>query len=812
MNTTNGQPISNNCTETTHSRRALTTILQCAVKLLIYEMGKFLTACVLTMGFLSCSYFVDPLENGADAQRLPDAEIAPDSRNIPDANVPDVDIPDADAPDVDIPDANILDANFPDVDTPDANVPDANLPDANLPDAIIPYVPSLRINEISADTNPDQSAFTTDWVEIKNISEANVNLEGYHLTDSANNLSKYTFPPLVLGPGAYLVIQLTNDEFPPAGLVAPFSLSNEGEYLALIDPDGSTIVSEFRPYPKQRYAHSFGIDETETDSTYGYFTTPTPGQRNEGTLYAGITQRVQHTVRRGFYEDAFDLLLVSIDGGQIYYTLDGSSPSPETGLPFTDTLTIDSTTVVRSIATKDGFLPSDKNAHTYIFPADVLNQPALPEGFPAEWQPGAAAHYAVDSSVAARADLLTSLRSYPSLSLTMPIDDWFNPSTDPSVGGIYSNSVDARGFDWERVVSAEFFDFEHGQEIQVEAGIRIFGNASRLISRPKHNMRLIFRKEHGPGKLKFPLFGDDDIDESVNGYLLRGGNGDSWFHPSAAQQEKALYIRDQLSRELHNRLNGTEVPQSHVHLYINGLYWGLFHTIERIEASSMAAKHGGLEADWDIVKASRRDGMQIVDGNLDSWATLQALSVDVANGVKDISELEAVLDLRHMANYLLLNFYGGNRDWDDNNIQAAKRRTGEDRWRFFQWDSENVFKSETQDVTASNHEDRVTAMHQRLLVNPTYRNIFQERIDALLKNDGLLTVGQMKATFERWVEKQRVPILIEAARWQAAHREADETPVLTLWDAEVARMLNSHIENRTALTLQQLAAHGFDVD
>jgi len=69
------------------------------------------------------------------------------------------------------------------------------------------------------------------------------------------------------------------------------------------------------------------------------------------------------------------------------------------------------------------------------------------------------------------------------------------------------------------------------------------------------------------------------------------------------------------------------VPQSHVHLYINGLYWGLFHTIERIEASSMAAKYGGEEEEWDIVKASRRDGMQVVDGNLESWAALRETMV-----------------------------------------------------------------------------------------------------------------------------------------------------------------------------------------
>ena len=670
----------------------------------------------------------------------------------------------------------------------------------------------IRINEFSADSNQDQADFLSDWIEIKNNSAASVNLEGYYLTDNAGNLTKWTFPNAVIESAGYLVVTLDDEDSQRAALNAPFSLDRDGEYLALVAPDGQTIVNEFKPYPGQRYTVSYGVDEEQTDAAFRYFTTPTPGAKNSGVSYEGITQKVLPSNTRGFYENGFELTLQSDGGSQIYYTVDGTLPTVENGLLYSSPIAVDKTTVVRSIATKEGSLISNTNAHSYIFVDDVLNQPALPENFPIEWQPGAAADYAVDSSGHSRGDLLASLRSYPSLSLTMPFDDWFNQSPDPAIGGIYSNSADARGMEWERVVSAEYFDFDHGQEVQAEAGIRIFGNASRSVTRPKHNMRLVFRREHGPGKLKFPLFGDDDIDENVNGYLLRGGNGDSWFHPLASQQEKALYVRDQLARELHEDLGAVEVPQSHVHLYINGLYWGLYHTIERIEASSMADTFGGDEEDWDVVKASRHDGMQVVDGNLESWGELQLLTMDIANGMKDISELEKIMDLRQMAKYLLLNYYGGNRDWDDNNFQAAKRRTGDDKWRFYQWDSENVFKDEPIDVTMDNHDDRITAMHHRLLVNDTYRSIFQESIDALLKNDGPLTVAPMKARFSRWIEKQRVPLLMEAARWGDAHRTPDEPSALTLWADEIDRIINSHLENRTVTTLQQLAMHGFDVD
>lgn len=189
---------------------------------------------------------------------------------------------------------------------------------------------------------------------------------------------------------------------------------------------------------------------------------------------------------------------------------------------------------------------------TYIFLDHVLDQPADPPGFPPVWQPSVNADYAMDTSpqIGTRAEIKEALRSLPTISLVMAVDDWFNNTTDPAVGGIYANSKIARGAQWERRGSIELFDFPHGQEFQSDAGMRIYGNASRATSRPKHNLRVVFRGSYGPPKLEFPLFGDDSEVDTVNSLLLRGQNGDSWFHPSASQRNEALYIRDQLARSL----------------------------------------------------------------------------------------------------------------------------------------------------------------------------------------------------------------------------------------------------------------------
>ena len=488
-------------------------------------------------------------------------------------------------------------------------------------------------------------------------------------------------------------------------------------------------------------------------------------------------------------------------------TLDGELPEDGAGAPHDAALRIETTTTVRAVAERPDHLPSRHVTHTYLFLDDVLTQPADPAGYPPVWQPSLQADYAMDPSVAGAEDLKASLRSLPTISLVMPVIDWFHPDTDPDTGGIYSNSTIARGRDWERVVSAEFFDFPHGRETQVLAGVRIYGNASRSTSRPKHNLRLVFRRELGARVLDFPVFGDEP--EGINGLLLRGQNGDSWIHPNGAQRREALYVRDQFARAVHARMGADEVLQDHVHLYINGMYWGLYHTIERIEDNAMARRFGGFEEDWDIVKSSRNPNeMQVVAGSLDGWAQLQLLAAAAGSGEGELADLEEVLDLDAFADFLLVNFWNGNRDWDDNNFQAARRRDIDDQWRFFVWDSERTMLAANHDSTNKNLPDRATAIHHALLPLPEYRERFSARVALHISTGGALSTDALDSEFRAWTEAMREPLLAEAARWGDAHRAGSPYTPAAEWQTEVDRRIDSYIPSRTETLLGQLGAHG----
>ena len=677
-----------------------------------------------------------------------------------------------------------------------------------------PEAPRLfRISELAAVAGApisQDSELRPDWIEIENVSDDEQPIGGWFLSDDPEVPDLWPLPELWIEAGERLIVVASQRPIDGVdeALRAPFSLKAEGEFLALVEPDGRTVHQGFPDdYPEQRYAVSYGFDEASGE--YRYFSEPSPGEPHRGPTWLGFASDPTPDVPRGFYDSSFSVSLESDPDATIYVTTDGAVPTAGPDHEHTGPLPVDGTSFVRALATRPEHLPSRLVTHSYIFVDDVLAQPEAPEGFPPQWQPGVDADYGVDASVASAGELESALRSLPTLSLVMPIDDWFDPSTDPATGGIYANSETARGAAWERVVSAELFDFPHGEQAQVIAGIRIYGSASRLISRPKHNLRLIFRRELGPGRLDFPLFGDDDERESVNSLLLRGQNGDSWIHPNATQRTEALYARDQLARSLHRATGQPETLQGHVHLYINGLYWGLYNTIERIDDDSMASHFGGYEQDWDVIKSQRNpDEMAVVSGSMDAWNELQLLAAAVGAGEGELAQVEELLDLEAFFDFLLVNYYNGNRDWDDNNFLAARRRTGGDRWRFFVWDSERTMLLNGDDSTTKNFPGRATAIHHALLALPEYRERFSARAELQLGAGGALSPAGVEQEFLGWTSRIETPLLAESARWGDAHRAGEPYTVGAEWHDEVERRLESYFPQRSQTVLDQLAAQG----
>ena len=146
---------------------------------------------------------------------------------------------------------------------------------------------------------------------------------------------------------------------------------------------------------------------------------------------------------------------------------------------------------------------------------------------------------------------------------------------------------------WERPTSLEIVSADGTINFQVDAGIRIAGGASREHnSTKKKSFRLVFRREYGAGKLKFPLFGDDATDR-FDTIILRNNYNDGWQWSGA--EDHAQYLRDEWSRATQLAMGQPSSHGTYVHLYINGIYWGLYNPVERPEASFASSYLGGNE-------------------------------------------------------------------------------------------------------------------------------------------------------------------------------------------------------------------------
>ncbi|MBT4033819.1 MAG: T9SS type A sorting domain-containing protein [Candidatus Marinimicrobia bacterium] len=141
----------------------------------------------------------------------------------------------------------------------------------------------LRINEFLADNvtvNPDGAGEYDDWLELYNTGSSPIYLGGMYLTDDATNLTKWMFPfgGVALESGGYLLVWCDEDQ-EQSDLHCNFKLSRHGEFLALVDTDGLTIIDALNFGPQQQDV-SYGRSP-DGGMDWVNFDNPSPGASNE---------------------------------------------------------------------------------------------------------------------------------------------------------------------------------------------------------------------------------------------------------------------------------------------------------------------------------------------------------------------------------------------------------------------------------------------------------------------------------------------------------------------------------------------------
>lgn len=194
---------------------------------------------------------------------------------------------------------------------------------------IVSAVETPFISEFMATGNrtlSDASGATPDWIELHNPGDTDLDLSGYCLTDNPDNPQKWVFPSTPLPANAYLIVYASGRNQAKAGaeLHTNFKLAAQGEYLALVAPDGISVLSEFSPtFPAQEPGFSYGRGGHAENGLLGYFARPTPGAVNGWPLPAPLLPPVI-TPGKGTFTEAITVTLsTQSPDSLILYTTSG---------------------------------------------------------------------------------------------------------------------------------------------------------------------------------------------------------------------------------------------------------------------------------------------------------------------------------------------------------------------------------------------------------------------------------------------------------------------------------------------------------
>ena len=103
-------------------------------------------------------------------------------------------------------------------------------------------------------------------------------------------------------------------------------------------------------------------------------------------------------------------------------------------------------------------------------------------------------------------------------------------------------------------------------------------------------------------------------------------------------------VREVFSRDTQRDMGQPYTRSRYYHLYLNGMYWGLYQTEERPESHYGASYFGGNKDDYDVIKVNSEGSLKIeaTDGNLLSWQKIYDLSTTLTPQKKSNKNREAL--------------------------------------------------------------------------------------------------------------------------------------------------------------------------
>ena len=616
----------------------------------------------------------------------------------------------------------------------------------------------IVINEYSSATSTflDDYNEESDWIELYNTSAAEVDLNGWHLSDSKENLAKWTFPSVKIAANGYLLIMASGKDVTKVAagkyLHTNFNISSDGEAIFLANAAGAIVHQTDSVAVPCNASRGLSPDG---GSNWAFFAEPTPGKANTTKAFAtSATTSVKFSPEGGFQTSAVTVTLSTDGNTPIYYTLDCTEPT-DTSLLYTGPITVDSTTVIRATTFNSDLMPGQPSTQTYIFPSDLryLDR-SLYDGYiythsmvPNEGITYDSIFSYMDNGGDYR-DLMhdtivdpnihcphPSTFSLPVVSLTTDPENLWNWET-----GIYvfGDGADISGEpyyganfhqDWERPVHVELYWTDGEKRLDQDAGMKIAGAWSR--SNNQKSFALYARNAYGKKYFDAKLFDELDI-KRFKSFVLRDSGNDC----------NGTHFRDAMITHLVAKNNVDIQAYQPVVIYLNGEYWGILNIREKLNEYYIESHYPHVEHDKVDIIAGKGTGVEASEGDMDDYNAMMDFvkSHDLTDDA-NYQQVAAQIDIDEYIEYLVSEIYGGNDDWPHNNVKMWKSKKNGGRWRWFLYDTDQSYNIWDRDEDKASYDKLAKCLTEKgkngdtwsnvllsnMVKNTTFRNEFVNR-------------------------------------------------------------------------------------
>ncbi len=587
----------------------------------------------------------------------------------------------------------------------------------------------------------DENGKYSDYIELHNPSSEAVSLAGYFLSDDENQLQKYALDSITIPPQGFSVIWLDGTDDVDQNRIG-FRISRSGEELFLSNANGQVIIDSI-VVPELSYNTSFGrVNDGRKEWER---MTATAGGSNSAAEILPFVQLHEpvFNVQSGFYEEPFQLTITASENEVIYYTLDGSDPTPASDR-YQTAIEIDDATGQENVFIARNDL-SPTREHTPSFKVDKATIVRAVSYNPLENSVSKIVSQVYFVGYHQRAEY----DNLPIISIVTDPANLFDRET-----GIYGNGAALENYKAEGgLQDGELLDsftdaegnqrhlymasnaFNDGKEWEREASITYFDNAHKYSFTQTVGIQIAGQSTKATPKKSFSIVGRDIYDENIKlPYEFFPGTEYSTIKlRNGGNNNDSAMITDAFLEQLAVGRNVSIQQARPCIMFLNGEYWGIYNIRERYKEEYLSNHYGVNENNvWLMDSGTARVG----DGEAqEAYQYMTDVITECDLSFDDVYEMVCgIIDVQSLIDYCCINLYVDNRDvnfgqntalW--RTIQSDEAGFGDGRWRWMVFDLDISIHDDSNSLALTwmeEHDLFNEPIVQSLMANEQFRKQF----------------------------------------------------------------------------------------